>query len=98
MTYTLTLPDQSEQEVKDLQEGLFAAVDILLKEVSDDMRSQLNGLNPLDPLLKKCHYYDDQGEFFLTSSRSFCLGIPVYLTVNALSSRLRPKDKSKATA
>lgn len=64
MTYTLTLPDQSEQEVKDLQEGLFAAVDILLREVSDDMRSQLNGLNPLDPLLKKCHYYDDQGEFF----------------------------------
>ena len=64
MTYTLTLPDQSEQEVKNLQEGLFAAVDILLKEVSDDMRSQLNGLNPLDPLLKKCHYYDDQGEFF----------------------------------
>lgn len=65
MTYTLTLPDQSEQEVKDLQEGLFAAVDILLREVSDDMRSQLNGLNPLDPLLKKCHYYDDQGEFFV---------------------------------
>lgn len=64
MTYTLTLPDQSEREVKDLQEGLFAAVDILLREVSDDMRSQLNGLNPLDPLLKKCHYYDDQGEFF----------------------------------
>lgn len=64
MTYTLTLPDQSEHEVKDLQEGLFAAVDILLREVSDDMRSQLNGLNPLDPLLKKCHYYDDQGEFF----------------------------------
>lgn len=58
MTYTLTLPDQSEREVKDLQEGLFAAVDILLREVnSDDMRSQLNGLNPLDPLLKKCHYY-----------------------------------------
>lgn len=65
MTYTLTLPDQSEQEVKDLQEGLFAAVDILLRKVSDDMRSQLNGLNPLDPLLKKCHYYDDQGEFFV---------------------------------
>lgn len=65
MTYTLTLPDQSEQEVKGLQEGLFAAVDILLREVSDNMRSQLNGLNPLDPLLKKCHYYDDQGEFFL---------------------------------
>lgn len=65
MTYTMTLPDQSEQEVKDLQEGLFAAVDILLREVSDDMRSQLNGLNPLDPLLKKCHYYDDQGEFFV---------------------------------
>ena len=65
MTYTLTLPDQSEQEVKDLQEGLFAAVDILLREVSDDMRSQLNGLNPLGPLLKKCHYYDDQGEFFV---------------------------------
>ena len=65
MTYTLTLPDQSEREVKDLQEGLFAAVDILLREVSDDMRSQLNGLNPLDPLLKKCHYYDDQGEFFV---------------------------------
>ena len=64
MTYTLTLPDQSEQEVKNLQEGLFAAVDILLREFSDDMRSQLNGLNPLDPLLKKCHYYDDQGEFF----------------------------------
>lgn len=64
MTYTMTLPDQSEQEVKDLQSGLFAAVDILLREVSDDMRSQLNGLNPLDPLLKKCHYYDDQGEFF----------------------------------
>lgn len=64
MTYTLTLPDQSEREVKDLQDGLFAAVDILLREVSDDMRSQLNGLNPLDPLLKKCHYYDDQGEFF----------------------------------
>ena len=64
MTYTMTLPDQSEHEVKDLQEGLFAAVDILLREVSDDMRSQLNGLNPLDPLLKKCHYYDDQGEFF----------------------------------
>ena len=60
-----TLPDQSEQEVKGLQEGLFAAVDILLREVSDDMRSQLNGLNPLDPLLKKCHYYDDQGEFFV---------------------------------
>ena len=65
MTYTLTLPDQSEREVKDLQEGLFAAVDILLREVSGDMRSQLNGLNPLDPLLKKCHYYDDQGEFFV---------------------------------
>ena len=65
MTYTMTLPDQSEHEVKDLQEGLFAAVDILLREVSDDMRSQLNGLNPLDPLLKKCHYYDDQGEFFV---------------------------------
>ena len=65
MTYTLTLPDQSEQEVKGLQEGLFAAVDILLREVSDDMRSQLNGLNPLDPPLKKCHYYDDQGEFFV---------------------------------
>ena len=64
MTYTLTLPDQSEREVKDLQDGLFAAVDMLLREVSDDMRSQLNGLNPLDPLLKKCHYYDDQGEFF----------------------------------
>ena len=64
MTYTLTLPDQSEREVKDLQDGLFAAVDILLREVSDDMRSQLNSLNPLDPLLKKCHYYDDQGEFF----------------------------------
>ena len=65
MTYTMTLPDQSEQEVKGLQEGLFAAVDILLREVSGDMRSQLNGLNPLDPLLKKCHYYDDQGEFFV---------------------------------
>lgn len=65
MTYTLTLPDQSEREVKGLQEGLFAAVDILLREVSGDMRSQLNGLNPLDPLLKKCHYYDDQGEFFV---------------------------------
>ena len=65
MTYTLTLPDQSEQEVKGLQESLFAAVDILLREVSDDMRLQLNGLNPLDPLLKKCHYYDDQGEFFV---------------------------------
>lgn len=65
MTYTLTLPNQSEFEVNDLQEGLFAAVDILLREVSDDMRSQLNGLNPLDPLLKKCHYYDDQGEFFV---------------------------------
>ena len=65
MTYTLTLPDQSEREVKGLQEGLFAAVDILLHEVSSDMRSQLNGLNPLDPLLKKCHYYDDQGEFFV---------------------------------
>lgn len=65
MTYTLTLQDQSEREVKNLQEGLFAAVDILLREVSDDMRSQLNGLNPLDPLLKKCHYYDDQGEFFV---------------------------------
>lgn len=65
MTYTMTLPDQSEHEVKNLQEGLFAAVDILLREVSDDMRSQLNGLNPLDPLLKKCHYYDDQGEFFV---------------------------------
>ena len=65
MTYTLTLPDQSEHEVKNLQEGLFAAVDILLREVSDDMRSQLNGLNPLDPLLKKCHYYDDQGELFV---------------------------------
>lgn len=65
MTYTLTLPDQSEQEVKGLQEGLFVAVDILLREVSDNMRSQLNGLNPLDPLLKKCHYYDDQGEFFV---------------------------------
>ncbi len=78
MTYTMTLPDQSEREVKDLQEGLFAAVDILLREVSDNMRSQLNGLNPLDPLLKKCHYYDDQGEFFLTSSLSFNLGIPVY--------------------
>ena len=65
MTYTLTLPDQSEHEVKDLQEGLFTAIDILLREVSDDMRSQLNGLNPLDPLLKKCHYYDDQGEFFV---------------------------------
>ena len=65
MTYRLTLPDQSEQEVKGLQEGLFAAVDILLREVSDDMRSHLNGLNPLDPLLKKCHYYDDQGEFFV---------------------------------
>lgn len=65
MTYTLTLPDQSEHEVKDLQSGLFAAVDILLREVSDDMRSQLNSLNPLDPLLKKCHYYDDQGEFFV---------------------------------
>lgn len=65
MTYTLTLPDQTEREVTNLQEGLFAAVDILLKEVSDDMRSQLNGLNPLDPLLKKCHYYDDQGEFFV---------------------------------
>lgn len=64
MTYTLTLPDQTEREVTNLQEGLFSAVDILLKEVSDDMRSQLNGLNPLDPLLKKCHYYDDQGEFF----------------------------------
>ena len=65
MTYTLPLPDQSEREVIALQEGLFAAVDILLREVSDDMRSQLNGLNPLDPLLKKCHYYDDQGEFFV---------------------------------
>lgn len=65
MTYTLTLPNQTEREVTNLQEGLFAAVDILLKEVSDDMRSQLNGLNPLDPLLKKCHYYDDQGEFFV---------------------------------
>ena len=65
MTYTLTLPDQSERAVQNLQEGLFAAVDILLREVSDDMRSQLNGLNPLDPLLKKCHYYDDQGEFFV---------------------------------
>lgn len=65
MTYTLTLPDQTEREVTNLQEGLFAAVDILLKEVSDDMRSQLNGLNPLDPLLKKCQYYDDQGEFFV---------------------------------
>lgn len=65
MTYTMTLPDQSEREVKDLQSGLFAAVDILLREVSDDMRSQLNGLNPLDLLLKKCHYYDDQGEFFM---------------------------------
>ena len=65
MTYTLTLPDQSEREVKGLQEGLFAAVDILLREVSGDMRSHLNGLNPLDPLLKKCHYYDDQGEFFV---------------------------------
>ena len=65
MTYTLTLPDQSEREVKDLQEGLFAAVDILLREVSDDMRSQLNGLNPLDPLLKKCHSYDDQVKFFV---------------------------------
>lgn len=65
MTYTLTLPDQSEREVKGLQEGLFAAVDILLHKVSGDMRSQLNGLNPLDPLLKKCHYYDDQGEFFV---------------------------------
>lgn len=65
MTYTMTLPDQSEREVKDLQKGLFAAVDILLREVSDDMRSQLNGLNPLDPLLKKYHYYDDQGEFFV---------------------------------
>ena len=65
MTYTMTLPDQSEREVKDLQEGLFAAVDILLREVSDNMRSQLNGLNPLDPLLKKGHYYDDQGEFFV---------------------------------
>ena len=65
MTYTMTLPDQSEQEVKGLQEGLFTAVDILLREVSDDMRSQLNGLNPLDPLLRKCHYYDDQGEFFV---------------------------------
>lgn len=65
MPYTLTLPNQSEFEVKDLQEGLFAAVDILLREVSDDMRSQLNGLNPLDPLLRKCHYYDDQGEFFV---------------------------------
>ena len=65
MTYTLTLPDQTEREVTNLQEGLFAAVNILLKEVSDDMRSQLNGLNPLDPLLKKCHYYDDQGEFFV---------------------------------
>lgn len=65
MTYTLTLPDQSEREVNGLQEGLFAAIDILLREVSDDMRSQLNGLNPLDPLLKKCHYYDDQGEFFV---------------------------------
>lgn len=65
MIYTLTLPDQSEHEVKDLQEGLFAAIDILLREVSDDMRSQLNGLNPLDPLPKKCHYYDDQGEFFV---------------------------------
>ena len=65
MTYTLTLRDQSEREVKGLQEGLFAAVDILLREVSGDMRSQLNGLNPLDPLLKKCHYYDDQGEFFV---------------------------------
>ena len=65
MPYTLTLPDQSEFEVENLQEGLFAAVDILLREVSDDMRSQLNGLNPLDPLLKKCHYYDDQGEFFV---------------------------------
>lgn len=65
MTYTMTLPDQSEHEVKNLQEGLFAAVDILLREVSDDMRSQLNGLNLLDPLLKKCHYYNDQGEFFV---------------------------------
>lgn len=35
MTYTMTLPDQSEREVKDLQSGLFAAVDILLREVSD---------------------------------------------------------------
>ena len=61
----MTLPNQSEREVKDLQEGLFAAVDILLREVSDDMRSHLNGLNPLNPLLKKCHYYDDQGEFFV---------------------------------
>lgn len=98
MTYTMTLPDQSEREVKDLQEGLFAAVDILLREVSDDMRSQLNGLNPLDPLLKKCHYYDDQGEFFLTSSRSFCLGIPVYFMANAFSSRLRLTGELKATA
>lgn len=65
MNYTMTLPDQTEREVTNLQEGLFAAVDILLREVSDDMRSQLNGLNPLDPLLKKCHYYDDQGEFFV---------------------------------
>ena len=61
----MTLPDQTEREVTNLQEGLFAAVDILLREISDDMRSQLNGLNPLDPLLKKCHYYDDQGEFFV---------------------------------
>ena len=65
MNYTMTLPDQTEREVTNLQEGLFAAVDILLREISDDMRSQLNGLNPLDPLLKKCHYYDDQGEFFV---------------------------------
>lgn len=65
MTYILTLPDQTDRNVKDLQEGLFTAVDILLREVSGDMRSQLNGLNPLDPLLKKCHYYDDQGEFFV---------------------------------
>lgn len=36
MTYTLTLPDQSEREVKDLQDGLFTAVDILLKEVKGD--------------------------------------------------------------
>ena len=65
MTYILTLPDQTDHTVKDLQEGLFAAVDLLLREASDHMRSRLNGLNPLNPPLKKSHYYDDQGEFFI---------------------------------
>ena len=65
MTYILTLPDQTDRNVKDLQAGLFTAIDILLREASDHMRDRLKSLNPLKPILKKHHYYDDQGEFFI---------------------------------